>query len=228
MLIEAHVQAAKALAAQATASATATANDGRGISSPGLRKTNSPLIPPAGIRNSGGSLPVLSLAAKSSTEVKAAVPVASTAASVVAPKRVIGLKEMLPAVRALTGATGANAASSVATVKALPTLQQLVLLSASMAVAGSDAATAATREAEAEGFSAASTSYAVARAKKKANPFAEASAPAGGVQGDDGPPAPTSSMPLPKPRGGGILLGDAALRVPVRQVGHHGKTTSCY
>ena len=144
------------------------------------------------------------------------------------PRSIIGLKEMLPAVRALAnggagGGAGSGMGSSAATVKALPMLQQLALLAASLAVAGSDAAAAATREAEEAGFSAASTSYAIARAKKKANPFSEATGTAVAA-GSEGPSAAAAALAavkagIQKPAKG-ILSGDAALRIPVRQVCH--------
>ena len=57
----------------------------------------------------------------------------------------IGLRDMLPVVRALSGASGGAgaSASTIATVKALPAQQQLALLAASLAVAGTDAAAVA-------------------------------------------------------------------------------------
>eukprot|EP00955_Chlamydomonas_euryale_P032381 340328-Chlamydomonas_euryale.AAC.1 len=80
----------------------------------------------------------------------------------------VGAREMLPAVRGVPGgASGAGAA--ISTVRALPNLQQLVLLAASLVVAGADAARDAVRDAHKAGVSAMSVSYAAARAKKAAN-----------------------------------------------------------
>ena len=77
------------------------------------------------------------------------LPTAASAAATAGPVKrpvIIGLRDMLPVVRALSGGSGGGSgasASTVATVKALPTQQQLALLAASLAVAGADAAAVA-------------------------------------------------------------------------------------
>ena len=72
-------------------------------------------------------------------------PTAATLATSAKKPATIGLRDMLPVVRALSGASGGAgaSASTIATVKALPAQQQLALLAASLAVAGTDAAAVA-------------------------------------------------------------------------------------
>ena len=130
-------------------------------------------------------------------------------------------------------------------VRALPNQQQLVLLATSLAVAGADAASVAVRVAEEAGASASSVAYAALRAKKRVNPFA-ATAEAG--EEDDGrggaggsfggvsasqrqqqqlaSPSTSAAAGASHQRtpgtaskqGGGLLSGDAALRVLTRDV----------
>lgn len=132
---------------------------------------------------------------------------------------------MMPAIRSVSNATGASA-SSITTVRALPNQQQLVLLAASMVVAGSEAAAMATRECEEIGASALSISYAAATARRTVNPFAaQPVGPGGGAAAGPlaSPAAASVGRPaLPRSTPGTAartaMTADAALRVPAREV----------
>ncbi|GAX85406.1 hypothetical protein CEUSTIGMA_g12822.t1 [Chlamydomonas eustigma] len=165
--------------------------------------------------------------------VAAPAPKSSVPSTASGPRCLVGVREMLTAVRQLSGSSGSS--TSVATVKALPSLQQLVLLAVSLTVAGAEAASVAVKEAEEAGVSSASVSYAASRAKKYVNPFSSRKDECGGTCGTGSSAAsvsqPSASRPSSQvnPVGGcptgmsskvGLrgLSGDAALRVSTREV----------